>query len=501
MYGFRYLVKGQRRGFSAKKDRNSAPIYSLGWCLAVYCRRRLKLVRAPGRYDAIQIGSNDCLMGPNKLALLRVLLAIPVLWVASVTSVICSISPGSAEAAGLRVASDIGGTVRVNSAARLLAGLPPTYPGHFAMAETAAWKEHSATMRASWAQVSANRVAAMSAWRSSAISSNCPGGKTLLYPFSGPDFFNAYWLFPDCENYVLFGLEHAGEVPDIESVADRDISRLLGDVRTAVSDLVDRNYFITENMSRQLRTAQLRGVTPLLIIPMALSDVEILRIVPHDLPRSVRARVAAQSAAQSAAPQPAPQPVADQPALKTIEAPQRGPMRQLSGITIEFRKPGSNVVQKLHYFTLDATDRGLAHYPEFITYLNGLAPTNTFLKAASYLLHGREFRKLRTTLLNVSDFLVQDDTGLPYYTLQPKLWDVRLYGKYETPIPPFQRAFQPTLDKAYRAALPFEFGYNFSDKRDNRSNILVGRKSPNPQFQRTDAKQAVVVKTAAKFTP
>lgn len=394
---------------------------------------------------------------------------------------------------GLRVSTDIGGAVKVNSVARLLAGMTPSYPGHFSLAETQAWKEHSAAMRAAWSQVSNSRVAAMSAWRDSAINSTCPSGKTLLYPFSGPDFFNAYWLFPDCENYVLFGLEHIGEVPDVEGVAERDAGRLLGDVRASVSDLLDRNYFITENMSRQLRTAQLRGVTPLLIIPMALSEVEILRIVPHELPRQVRARGLA-----VATPAPTPAPVTPEPntamttevsgstatpptMTKKIAKAQRGPMRQLNGITIEFRKPGSTTIQRLHYFTLDATDNGLEHYPEFITFINGLAPTSTFLKAASYLLHGREFQKLRNTLLNVSEFLVQDDTGLPFWTLQPKRWDIRLYGKYETPIPPFERTFQATLDKAYRAArpdpLPFEFGYSYSDKRDNRSNVLVGRKT------------------------
>jgi len=382
----------------------------------------------------------------------------------------------SSPTSGLRVSMDIGGTVRINSAARLLAGLAPSYPGHFGLAETQVWKDHSAAMRSAWAQVSANRVTAMSAWRDAAITSPCPAGKTLLYPFSGPDFFNAYWLFPNCENYVLFGLEHAGDVPDAEAVAERDLGQLLSDVRTAMSDLLDRNYFITDNMSRQLRTAQLRGVIPLLIIPMAMSDVEILRIVPHDLPRAVRAR------AQNASTQQKSEATGEaKSGLKNLPASsRRAPMRQLSGITIEFRKPGSAVVQRLHYFTLDATDNGLEHYPEFITYLNSLAPTNTILKAASYLLHGQEFRRLRTTLLNVSDFLVQDDTGLPYYTLQPRRWDVKLYGTYEVPIPPFERAFQPGLDKAYRAArpdpLPFEFGYTFSDRRDNRSNVLVGRR-------------------------
>lgn len=388
---------------------------------------------------------------------------------------------------GLRISTDIGAMVRVNSTARLLAGLAPSYPSHFPIADTQAWKDHSVAMRAAWTQVGSTRVNTMSNWRDSAISSTCPAGKTLLYPFSGPDFFNAYWLFPDCENYVLFGLEHIGEVPDLDNLHERDVGRLLGDVRQAMSDLVDRNYFITENMSRQLRTAQLRGVVPLLIIPMAMSDLEILRIYPHDLPAQVRQRMANTNAN----------------GLKSIDRPLRGPMRQINGITIEFRRAGSGTIQRLNYFTLDATDRGLEHYPEFLAYLNSLAPTNTLLKAASYLLHGREFRKLRTALLSVSAFLVQDDTGVPFAMLPAKQWDVRLYGRYETPIRPFERAFQPALDKAFRAAqpapLPFEFGYSFSDKRDNRSNVLVGRKNnialaDPPALRRVSASPSDIVR-------
>ena len=385
----------------------------------------------------------------------------------------------SVAAEPMRIDTDIGGMVRVNSTARLLAGLPPTYPGHFDLAESRAWKEHSVAMREAWSKVIAGRVSAMTAWRNSAIESACPGGKTLLYPFSGPDFFNAYWMFPACENYVLFGLEHIGDVPVLDAGSERDLGRLLGDVRTSVSDLLDRNYFITENMSRQLRTSQLRGVVPLLMIPMALSGVEILRIVPHDLSQLRRERaVPAGADMEKSASAPA--------ALRAgrTKAARQRPMRQMRGITIEFRTRGSATVQRLHYFTLDATDTGLAHYPEFIAYLNGLAPTSTFMKAASYLLHSRKFRKLSQTLLDVSDFLVQDDTGLPYKLLRSRQWDMRLYGAYSTPIPPFERAFQPMLDRDYRASrpdpLPFDFGYNYSDKRENRANVMVGRKiSPN----------------------
>ncbi len=357
-----------------------------------------------------------------------------------------------AQAQSLRTDLDLGAQWKVNSTARLISGLQPMYPAHVDFAETEAWKEHSAHMKAAWAKMNEKQVATMAAWRDSAISKTCPVGKTVLYPFSGPDFFNAYWLFPDCETYVMFGLEHIGDVPDIEAMNERQLVRMVADVRTATTDFFGRNYFITENMSRQLRTAQLRGVVPLFMISMALSGVDILRVRPFEF----------------------------QPVARQAAAPKGKPMRQLRGVTIEFRAPGSPTVRRVNYFTVDATDRGLAHYPEFLAYLRSLGTTTTFIKSASYLLHGNEFRQIRDALLDASGYLVQDDSGLPYSYLEARGWKVQLYGKYGVPIPPFQRAFQASLDRAYKSQLssplPFTFGYQFHDARDERSNVLVGQR-------------------------
>lgn len=352
----------------------------------------------------------------------------------------------------LRQDLDLGAQWKVNSTARLISGMPPMFPSHVEFSETKVWKEHSAYMRAAWERMNARQVAAMAAWRDSAVPKTCPLGKTLLYPFSGPDFFNAHWLFPDCENYVMWGLEHIGEVPDIDKMSRRQLERLVADVRVATTDFFERNYFITENMSRQLRTAQLRGVVPLFMISMALSGVDILRVVPHEVP----------------------------PIERTGAPPKGRPMRQLKGVTIEFRAPGSPLIRRVHYFTVDVTDRGLAFYPEFLAYVRSLGPTTTFIKSASYLLHGNEFRQIREALLDVSGFLVQDDSGIPYAMLEARGWNMRLYGKYDVPIPPFQRAFQVSLDRAYKsqmsAPLPFTFGYQYHDYRDERSNVMVGQR-------------------------
>jgi len=350
----------------------------------------------------------------------------------------------------LRTDMDLGAQWRVNSTARLLSGLAPTMPAQIEFSESEAWKEHSAHMKAAWARMNERQVAALTAWRDSAFPNGCPVGKSLLYPFSGPDFFNAYWLFPECETFVMFGLEHAGEVPDLERMNEQKFARLLADVRTATTDFFGRNYFITENMSRQLRTAQLRGVIPLFMIPMALAGLDILRISPYEFP----------------------------PAARTVAVPKGRPMRQLKGITIEFRSLGSPITRRVHYFTVDVTDRGLAHYPEFMAFIRSLGPTTTFIKSASYLLHGNEFRQIRAALLDVSGFLVQDDSGLPYPVLEARGWKMHLYGTYGVPIPPFQGAFQVTLDHAYKSQrtspLPFVFGYQFHDARDERSNVMVG---------------------------
>ena len=390
----------------------------------------------------------------------------------------------TSSAAALKSDFELGGQWKVNSTARLMAGLPPMYPGHYSHAQGDAWKEHSVAMQGGWAQLRAGRVSAMSAWRNQEISARCPVGKTLLYPFSGPDFFNAYWLFPDCDTFVMFGLEHIGEIPDLEAMNERDFARLMSDVRTATADLFSRNYFITENMSRQLYTAQLRGVLPLVMISMALSGAEILRMTPQELDKGSVAGMHAVSGPSAAAPAAGMMP-ASLPAVPDESAPKMLSLRKPRGIAIDFRVAGSAEVKRLIYFTVDATDSSLSRYPEFLSFLRKFAPTTTLLKSASYLLHTRDFSQLRKTLLEVSEFLVQDDSGLPYRTLVSKGFQMRLHGTYAIPIPPFEGAFQPTLQAAYQSQnpgpLPFTFGYNFQDQRDQRANVMVGKKTSLPR--------------------
>jgi hypothetical protein len=414
--------------------------------------------------NAASIAVLEKTSGIRELMRITIIKVKSVFRLAFLAALIAASNPAVSQA--LRADQDLGAQWRVNSTARLMAGLAPWHPAHLEFAKTEAWKEHSTAMQTAWSQTVANRVKPMVAWRDKTISPTCPVGKTVLYPFSGPDFFNANWLFPDCDTFIMFGLEHPGELPNIEAMNERQIARLMTDVRAATSDLFDRNYFITENMARHLRTQQVRGVVPLLAIELAISGMDILRIVPYEIPGTFATPTAVADAAVSSG-----------DGSPDAGSKQR-PLRQLKAVAIEFRSGDSPRLKRLIYFSVDATDNGLAKYPQFVAFLRSLGPTTTLLKSASYLLHSNNFRLIRKTVLDVSGYLVQDDSGVPYGTLASSGWDVRLHGTYAVPIPPFQGAFQPALATAYKAKhpdpLPFTFGYNFRDQRDERSHMIIG---------------------------
>ena len=349
--------------------------------------------------------------------------------------------------------------LRVNSTARLIAGLAPTRPDQMTLARREEWRDHGAKMQSSWVRLRAGQAAPLMQWRDAVLPKDCPVSDTLLYPFSGPDFLNVYWLFPNCDKYVLFGLEPIGGVPAVDEMSTEQFARLLLGVREAMANLFARNYFVTSRMGKQLKTEELNGVVPIIMISMALTGLEIVSIEPLVLDPVKRAAPKKHVAEGAAA---------------------RAP-HELKGVTIEFRHPGSQRLQTLHYFSVDVSNKGLRNYPEFTKFMRDLGPTGTLVKSASYLMHIDQFTRIRDLLLDSSQFLVQDDTGVPYSELTKRGWNMRVYGRYQEPIPPFERHFQQSLAEEYEIRnpkqLPFRFGYRRGDDGDERSNVMVGARA------------------------
>ncbi len=335
---------------------------------------------------------------------------------------------------------------RATATAQIMAGISPAGSDLALERRTKldAFVEHQKWMAVQWSQAR-GRISAMQDWRSREI--NIPGTaqKTLLYPFSGPDFLNAYTLFPDHSQYIFFSLERPSSLPDLESVTPVQFSKLLEDVRNAFRDIFQRNYFITDYMSKQLTTPWIRGTVPVMATMMALMNQRIIRIEPVDLfPELTRAYEARDTV--------------------------KHPRMIMRGVRIVFVSAGGGAQQQLYYFSVDATDKALEFYPGFLEWVGQHRPASALLKSASYLLHDNQFEKTRNMILAAADYVVQDDTGIPYRFLHQAPWQVRLYGRYNKPIKSLRYGYQADLKGAYKeksdlAELPFPFGYHWRGKQ------------------------------------
>ena len=255
---------------------------------------------------------------------------------------------------------------------------------------------------------------------------------TLFYPFSGPDMLNAVSLFPACKKYILFGLEPVGELPDLRKLDEKKQAAVLKDMDKAQSYLVARNYFVTQYMGSELRTPHLKGVLPLVSAMLVRTGYEL-----HDYAW------------------------ANTDGSKWDAAASTGTPR---AIRLHFGKPGGPE-QELFYASFDASDKGLKNNPGFLRFMEGVTPTATLIKSASYLLHDDIFSTMRG-LVEKSPVLVQDDTGLPYRRLLGSGYKVELYGDYTGVLPVFKYRYQPELARAYAAVqskevLQFPWSYMY----------------------------------------
>ena len=122
---------------------------------------------------------------------------------------------------GIAAAEDNNAAQRATAAAQLLAGIAPAGgdPMIDRLAALDCSKEQRQWMEAQWNQVRA-RLSAMEQWRAHELRMVDGQTRTLIYPFSGPDFLNAYEMAPDHARYIFFSLERPGRLHVVVAVRE-----------------------------------------------------------------------------------------------------------------------------------------------------------------------------------------------------------------------------------------------------------------------------------------
>ena len=232
-----------------------------------------------------------------------------------------------------------------------------------------------------------------------------------------------------------------GPPPDPLRIAN--LAGALGNLENAMKSSLETTYFITKDMKIDLLQQNLNGVLPILYVFIARADKSITNVAFGSLNGS--------GAFQDSAPG------------------KKGGI--IPGVRINYIDNQSGSSQTLYYFTTDISDGGIKATPGFLKFCQRLGTGSSFLKSSSYLMFEQGFATIRNFILEHSNRVVQDDSGIPLAYFDPNKWSLRLFGTYLGPLELFKQHFQPKLRELFAQSSPppleFGFGYRWNWKEAN----------------------------------
>ena len=327
-----------------------------------------------------------------------------------------------------------------NDTARFLAGMQPSADSPLApLTQDPAWQRHAQFFDSAFAQLEQRQLSRIVAWSQLHLAAPRP---TMFYMFSGPDFLYADAFHSRASTYVLAALEPTGPIPDVIKLPRGGVGPSLYYVEHSLSSILSFSFFITKQMKVDLDAGEVSGTLPILYVFLARSgktirDVSLIWLddkgtvhaanepVPPNAPRGTRITFAASDGAE----------------------------------------------RTLYYVSTDLSNSGLRS-SGFLKFCEPLAPGDSLIKSASYLLHVGSFTVMRDWLLANSSTIIQDDSGIPLASYDRRKWRFFPFGRYEGPIDKFPGRYQERYAELFEHSQPLDFGIGYR-WRSSESNVLL----------------------------
>jgi hypothetical protein len=324
--------------------------------------------------------------------------------------------------------------------ARFLAGMLPSADSPLMpLTKDPAWQHHAKFLDGAFGQLEARQLSRVRAWADTNLAAPKP---TMFYMFSGPDFLYADAFYGKASTYVMAALEPPGTMPDLLRMPRGSAGAALYNIEHSIGTILNFSFFITKHMKVDLHNGQISGTLPILLVFMERSGKSIREVTPVTLDEGGGLH-SGSDAARANAPH---------------------------GVRVTFAgKEGGE--KTLYYFSTDLSNSG-AKSSGFLKFCEGLAPGNSLIKSASYLLHSGNFTTVRDFLLANSATIIQDDSGIPLHYYNAKKWRFFPFGRYAGPISEFPGRYQESYAELFRRAQPMDFGIGYR-WRSHESNLLL----------------------------
>src|SRR5437660_1434485 len=226
------------------------------------------------------------------------------------------------------------------------------------------------------------------------------------------------------------------------------IGSTLYHIERSLSSILSFSFFITKLMRSDLHAGQVSGTLPILYVFLARSGKTIRGVSLIALDDKGAAYFANENAGPNAT----------------------------RGVRILFAASDGQE-RTLYYFSTDLSNSGVRS-AGFLKFCGTLAPGNSLIKSASYLLHSGNFTTVRDFLLANSATIIQDDSGIPLGSYDPKKWRFFPFGRYAGPIAEFPGRYQQSYAELFRRAQPIDFGIGYR-WRSHESNLLLSVRLPD----------------------
>jgi len=327
--------------------------------------------------------------------------------------------------------------------AKFLAGMQPSAGSPIApLTRSQGWQRHAKWFDSNWDTLDKRQLSRIRAWSDRHLKDR---KNTLYYMFSGPDFLYANAFYPEANTYLMAGLEPVGAIP---VVSERTIGSLPR-IQQSIGTSLRLSFFITNHMRSQLTGGDLAGTLPILYSYIARSGKTIREVTLVNLDKDGNLH------------------------------PAKGEARGMQpGVKIVLQS-GNGPAQTLYYFRTDVSNGGV-NASGFLKFAATLGNGNGLLKSASYLMHSGNFTQVRDFVLNHSQYIVQDDSGIPLASFRPDVWNFQPFGAYLGPIAIFPGRSQPRLGELFKRAKapPLDFGIGYRHRGHDSNLLLAVRKEP-----------------------
>jgi hypothetical protein len=296
---------------------------------------------------------------------------------------------------------------------------------------------------------------------------------TLVYPFGGGDLMAALQVFPEALEFTTISLELAGDPRRWKKLSEpAALKRSLKIVAEASESTLINNDSVSEKMSVAQR-GELPGQLSMHLIGLALAgqepvSVRFFRLEPDGTLHYLSAEDIE---------------ALEDTRAKKLNAEWKSPdfSPAFANVEVQFVPKGQpQATRRVHrHFAANLANKKLP--PGLLAHLESKGRVTVMTKAASYLLWGAGFAKVRDWVLANSAFMVSDSTGLA-----PSLWKkngctVEAYGKFEKPFlveseeDPVAEEVRQLFTRAKK--VPMRFGY--ADGSEKKNDHLMIAKCPD----------------------